>query len=104
MVKLILIAMLMAVLSACGMMPSVDEVFVDQREAYKRAHELPSLEVPPDLSGSVIKDEYDGGVNNNNVSPSAYSNVVQTTPLNESQPSAELIQDGVDSHLLAQRS
>lgn len=104
MVKLILIAMLMAVLSACGMMPSVDEVFVDQREAYKRAHELPSLEVPPDLSGSVIKDEYDGGVNNNNVSPSVYSNVVQTTPLNESQPSAELIQDGVDSHLLVRDS
>lgn len=103
MVKLILIAMLASILSACGMMPSVDEVFVDQRDEYKKAHELPPLEIPPELSGSAIKDEYDGATKNSVVSSSSRASV-QTTPLSEEQPRAELIKKGVDSYLLVRDS
>jgi len=103
MVKLILIAILTCVLSACGMMPSVDDVFVDQREDYKNAHELPSLEVPPGLSGGAIQDEYDGGTKDTVVTPTS-STVVQTTPLSELQPRAELIKNGVDSYVLVRDS
>ncbi len=39
--------------SACG---SIKKSLPDKRENYKSAKELPLLEVPPDLSGSVIDD------------------------------------------------
>jgi len=103
MIKLILIAMLACVLSACGMMPSVDGVFVDQREDYKNAHELPSLEVPPGLSGGAIQDEYDGGTKDT-VIMSTNSKVAQTAPLNDLQPRTELIKNAVDSYLLVRDS
>jgi len=102
-VKLIPLLMLGSVLTACGMMPAVDDVFVDQKEDYKRAHELPSLEIPPGLSGGVIKDEYDGGTKNTVSAPTATA-VVETTPLSDNQPEAELIASGVDSHLLVRDS
>jgi len=95
--------MLVSVLTACGMMPAVDDVFVDQKEDYKRAHELPSLEIPPGLSGGVIKDEYDGGTKST-LPASTASAVVETTPLNDNQPKAELMGSGVDSHLLVRDS
>ena len=102
-VKLIPLIMLVSVLTACGMMPAVDDVFVDQKEDYKRAHELPSLEIPPGLSGGVIKDEYDGGTKST-LPASTASAVVETTPLNDNQPKAELMGSGVDSHLLVRDS
>lgn len=103
MIKLTSMLMLAGMLSACGMMPSVDSVFVDQREEYKKAHELPSLEVPPGLSGGTIKDEFDGGTKNRREA-SIDSAVVETVPLSELQPSAELVEKGVDSHLLVHES
>jgi len=102
-VKLIPLLMLGSVLTACGMMPAVDDVFVDQKEDYKRAHELPSLEIPPGLSGGVIKDEYDGGTKSTVSAPTATA-VVETTPLSDNQPEAELIANDVDSHLLVRDS
>ena len=59
--KLTLLVILVGAVSACGLMPSVDGVFVDQRETYKKAHELPPLELPPELKAGAIQDEYDGG-------------------------------------------
>jgi len=102
-VRLMSMVMLTGLLSACGLMPSVDGVFIDQRDEYKKAHELPSLEVPPDLSGGAIKDEYDGGVKNR---PNISKEIVaaETVPLSDFQPSAELIENGVDSHLLVRDS
>jgi len=101
--KLTLVITLVGLLSACGLMPSVDGVFIDQRDEYKKAHELPSLEVPPGLSEGTIKDEYDGGVKKR---PDVSTKIVatETTPLSDPQPSAELIEDGVDNHLLVRDS
>ena len=39
--------------SACG---SIKKSLPDKRDDYKSAKELPLLEVPPDLSGSVVYD------------------------------------------------
>ncbi|MBV1913328.1 MAG: outer membrane protein assembly factor BamC [Cycloclasticus sp.] len=102
-VRLTSTVMLASLLGACGLMPSVDDVFIDQRDEYKKAHELPSLEVPPGLSGGTIKDEYDGGAKKRIEMPTDTA-VVETTPLSDLQPSAELIQNGVDSYLLVRDS
>ncbi|MBQ0724568.1 MAG: outer membrane protein assembly factor BamC [Cycloclasticus sp.] len=88
-------------LVACGSLPSVDEVFSDQKEAYKKAHELPPLEVPPELSKGQTKDEYDGGAQ----TPVAKRQAnVTTQPLVDKQPFVEQVKQGVDSHLLVQDS
>ena len=102
-VRLTSTVILTGLLSACGLMPSVDGVFIDQRDEYKKAHELPSLEVPPGLSGGTIKNEYDGGVKKR---PDISTEIVavETTPLSDLQPSAELIENGVDNHLLVRDS
>ena len=104
MVRLTSMLMLMGLLSACGLMPSVDSVFMDQRDEYKKAHELPSLEVPPDLSTEVIKDEYDGGVKRRRGVSSTDIVTAETTPLSDPQPRVELIESGVDSHLIVRDS
>jgi len=104
MVRLTSMLMLMGLLSACGMMPSVDSVFIDQRDEYKKAHELPSLELPPGLSAEVIKDEYDGGVKRRRGVSSTDVIAAETTPLSDPQPRVELIESGVDSHLLVRDS
>ena len=104
MVRLTSMLMLMGLLSACGLMPSVDSVFMDQRDEYKKAHELPSLEVPPGLSTEVIKDEYDGGVKRRRGVSSTDIVTAETTPLSDPQPRVELIESGVDSHLIVRDS
>lgn len=88
-------------LVACGSLPSVGEVFSDQKEAYKKAHELPPLEVPPELSKGQAKDEYDGGAK----TPTAKKTTGATTqPLADQKSFVEQLKQGVDSHLLVQDS
>lgn len=90
-------------LIACGGLPKVGEVFSDEKEAYKRAHELPPLEIPPGLLGQKIKDEYDGAAKGT-VSIADKNAVVTTAPLAEATPAVELIENGVESHLLVHDS
>jgi uncharacterized lipoprotein len=92
-------------LTACSSMPSMDGVFVDQKESYKKAHVLPSLEMPPELSAGSVKDEYDGGTSTAAVTPTTSTPVGKvkavTTPLNdELQTTAEIIHVGTVSYLL----
>lgn len=104
-VKAVLIKLCFVLLSlslvACGSLPSVKEVFSDQKEAYKKAHELPPLEVPPGLLKGQAIDEYDGGVKTPSVKKQAN---VTTQPLVDKQPFVEQLKKGVDSHLLVQDS
>lgn len=87
-------------LSACGSMPSMDGVFVDQKESYKRAHELPSLEMPPELTAGQTQDEYDGGVRGT-VSVAKKNAVVQTPALIDEAPTtAKIVLVGNASYLL----
>lgn len=102
--KLTLLVILVGAVSACGLMPSVDGVFVDQRETYKKAHELPPLELPPELKAGAIQDEYDGGTKTATAYSSNNKAVVKTTPLSEDLPRVELIKQGVDSHLMVRDS
>lgn len=102
--KLTLLVILVGAVSACGLMPSVDGVFVDQRETYKKAHELPPLELPPELKAGAIQDEYDGGTKTATAYSSNNKAVVKTTPLSEDLPPVELIKQGVDSHLMVRDS
>lgn len=90
-------------LIACGNLPKVSEVFSDQKEAYKKAHELPPLEVPPELLTVKIKDEYDGAAKGT-VFIADKNAVVTTTPLADATPAIERIENGVDSHLLVHDS
>ncbi|HIF18204.1 MAG TPA: outer membrane protein assembly factor BamC [Cycloclasticus sp.] len=97
--KLSCVAVVSLSLAACGSMPSMDGVFVDQKESYKRAHELPSLEMPPELSSGAIKDEYDGAVRTESFVTK--KSVVKTTPLNEpTLAPAEIFTLGDVSYLL----
>ncbi|MBL4744645.1 MAG: outer membrane protein assembly factor BamC [Cycloclasticus sp.] len=101
--KLIPAAFLTFTLSACSILPSVDGVFIDQKEEYKKAHELPSLEMPPELSSGSTRDEYAGQVKR--AEPvRQQETVVQTTPLSDEQLSVELMKDGNDSYLLIRDS
>ncbi|MEO1889375.1 MAG: hypothetical protein ABGX33_05615 [Cycloclasticus sp.] len=97
--KLTCVAVTSLSLAACSSMPSMDDVFVDQKESYKKAHVLPSLEMPPELSAGSVKDEYDGGTRTE--SPVASKSVVKTTPLNEpTLAPAEIFKLGDVSYLL----
>lgn len=85
---------------ACSI-PFVDPIFPDQKEDYKRAHELPSLEVPPELINQTVDDEYDGGTQRSVTAPAPVTtDDVQTQPLSSSNADVELVESGVDSHLL----
>lgn len=90
-------------LIACGSLPFTDSFFVDQKESYKRAYELPGLEVPPGLSAGQTRDEYDGGVRGIVSMPRANA-IVKTTPLKEQLSAVELVGSGVDAHLLVRDS
>lgn len=52
--KRILTASICTGLVACGSLPSMDEVFPDRKNDYKETQEIPSLEVPPGLSGATL--------------------------------------------------
>jgi len=93
-------------LAACSMLPSGDGIFIDQKEAYKKAHELPAIEVPPTLLADGAKDEYDGGIKAPQPVGSASTKraVVKVAPLADEEPVAELKENGVNSSLLVRDS
>jgi len=93
-------------LAACSMLPSGGGIFIDQKEEYKKAHELPAIEVPPTLLADGAKDEYDGGIKATQSvrSTPAMSAVVKVTSLADEQPMAELKKSGVNSSLLVRDS
>ena len=103
MIKGLGLVMIASGLLACGSLPDVGGVFSDQKEAYKKAHELPPLEVPPEFSTDKIKDEYDGAAKDT-VAVADKNAVVTTTPLADATPAIELIEKGVDSHLIVNDS
>jgi len=98
------------------MLPSGDGIFIDQKEEYKKAHELPPLEIPPTLLADGARDEYDGGIKKapavrsvavvESTVPAASTKnaVVKVTPLADEQPVAELKKSGVNSSLLVRDS
>jgi outer membrane protein assembly factor BamC len=60
MIRKTLPALALVMLSGCFSMPESDEVLPDRKVEYKRAREAgQELEVPPDLSSSSIRNEYD---------------------------------------------
>lgn len=99
MIKGLGLVVLTSGLIACGSLPKVGDVFSDEKDAYKRAHELPPLEVPPEFLTVKIKDEYDGAAKGT-VSVADKNAVVSTTPLADATPAIERINSGVNSHLL----
>ncbi len=116
-IKLSCISLLGLGLTACSMLPSMDGVFIDQKEEYKKAYELPELEMPTELTAGSVKDEYDGGSQkstpkrnvavNTEVSAVTIPNkdaVVKTTPLADEQPYTELVKKGVNIYLLVRDS
>lgn len=91
-------------LFACSYVPEVTDVFPDRKDEYKKSHEIPSLEVPPELS-SVPPDEFDGARAATPV-PAApvRSTTARTYPLNDNISEVELIEDGEFNHLLIRDS
>ncbi|ORU91457.1 MAG: hypothetical protein A6F72_02645 [Cycloclasticus sp. symbiont of Poecilosclerida sp. N] len=101
--KLSCVVLVPFVVAACSYAPSIDGVFIDQKEAYKKAHELPPLEMPPELSIELVKDEYDGGVGDT-VAALSKDAVVQTTPLPGGFPDVEIIERTDSRYLLVHDS
>ncbi|OUR83313.1 hypothetical protein A9Q82_03315 [Cycloclasticus sp. 46_120_T64] len=102
-IKLGAVVLISLGLNACSMLPSADGVFIDEKENYKKAHQLPELEIPPELLKGQQLNEYDGGVKGavttvNNESP------LKTTPLSDLQTTVELIDQGLNSRLLMRDS
>ncbi|MEW5008591.1 MAG: outer membrane protein assembly factor BamC [Cycloclasticus sp.] len=102
-IKLGAVVLISLGLNACSMLPSADGVFIDEKENYKKAHQLPELEIPPELLKGQQLNEYDGGVKGavttvNNDSP------LKTTPLSDLQTTVELIDQGLNSRLLMRDS
>jgi len=80
-------------LLACSI-PFVDPIFPDQKEDYKKAHELPSLELPPELPAQPENDEYDGGTKIGSVAPAPVdADAVQAEPVVISKPNAEWVKE-----------
>jgi uncharacterized lipoprotein len=106
MTKCTLIALISMGLMACSIMPSTSGIFVDQKEAYKNAHELPSLELPPELVSESTAIKADSKTDAVRVVPPVKQNaIVNTTPLNdESKTGAEIINIGEVTYLLVHDS
>jgi len=98
-IKLGAIALISLALNACSMLPSADGVFIDEKENYKKAHQLPELELPPELLSGQQKNEYDGGAKDAVAKADQYAQL-ETTPLSDEQAKVELIDQGDSSHLL----
>jgi len=105
-IKLSCIGLFSLGLAACSTLPSGDGIFIDQKEEYKKAHELPTIEVPPTLLAGGAKDEYDGGIKRTQSVRSASTKgaVVKVASLADEQPLAELKKNGVNSSLLVRDS
>ncbi len=102
--KRFLIALLPMGLIACSYMPETPDIFTDQKEAYKEAHELPPLEVPPELSSLDIE-----GTHRNSIKQTASiitkKAVVETTALiDKAKPDVEIFKLDDVSYLLIRDS
>lgn len=80
-----------SMVSACGMLPALDEVVPDNTKKYRKAETMPPLDIPPDLSTARINDEIAGNQNStttysefeeaaNNPLASKYSVTVELKP------------------------
>jgi len=98
-IKLGAIALISLGLSACSMLPSVGDVFIDERENYKKAHELPELEIPPELQKGQQVNEYDGSAKGTVAIANQYTSL-KTTPLSDEQAKVERIEQSSNNHLL----
>ncbi|ORU90581.1 MAG: hypothetical protein A6F71_06350 [Cycloclasticus sp. symbiont of Poecilosclerida sp. M] len=103
--KLFSIVMILSGLIGCSL-DSVKGAFPDQKEAYKKSHELPELEVPPGLTGGNIKDEYDGAVSDETVSLAEHDKggTAKIMPLGDSKPAAEFVEHNNGDFLLVRDS
>jgi uncharacterized lipoprotein len=101
--KLCLILSVSAGVVACGGLDSVKNAFPDQKEAYKKSHELPALEVPPGFTAADVKDEYDGA-GDESVSLAEQKGDVKVTPLGDSKPAAEFVEHNNGDFLLVRDS
>jgi len=92
-------------LVACSSLPELPEmnVFPDQKDDYKKSHELPSLEMPPELAGNAIKDEYDGAARETK-SASQNQSTATTYALEKSMPKADLLASDGFTYLLLRES
>jgi uncharacterized lipoprotein len=98
-------------LVACSYVPEVNEVFPDRKDEYKKSHEIPSLEVPPELSSVPVKNEYDGAVRSTRpvtertaVKEPVTDTAARTYPLNDSISEVELIEDEEFEYMLVRDS
>ncbi|PCI17059.1 MAG: hypothetical protein COB62_07705 [Piscirickettsiaceae bacterium] len=93
-------------LIACSYLPETPDIFTDQKEAYKKAHELRPLELPPELSTEdVTSGPSTIGTATSVVTTTSKKAIVKTTPLaKESKTSAEIVNVGSVSYLLVHDS
>ncbi len=54
--KILLLSITLFLINGCGSLPSLDQVFPDNRTKYQRSKKLPDLEVPPDLTSEALND------------------------------------------------
>lgn len=54
--KILIVSIVMAAISGCNYLPSLDQVLPDKRTEYRSARDLPPLEVPPDLTTDTISE------------------------------------------------
>lgn len=102
--KRFLIVFLSMGLFACSYMPETPDIFSDQKEAYKEAHELPPLEVPPELSSLDVEETHRSSIRQS-ASIVTKKAVVKTTPLiDRSKPEVEIFKLGDVSYLLIRDS
>lgn len=89
-------------LVACSALPDMN-IFPDKKDDYKRSHELPSLEIPPELTGGSIRDEYDGAARGTAPLQNNQS-VAQTFAMDEALAKVELLEEADLAYLLVRDS
>lgn len=102
--KFLVVSLMSLGLLACSI-PFVDPIFPDQKEDYKKAHELPPLELPPKLSAQPKKDEYDGGTKIRSVAPAPVdAGAVQAEPVVTSKSNVKWVESGSNGHIFVSDS
>ncbi len=56
MMRFLFLLSCIAVITACSVIPSLDDVLPDKRTEYKKSETLPDLEVPPDLTAEAANE------------------------------------------------